>query len=81
MKVRRRGQPGLLAERGCGVLVGSDSRASNDLHAFHAGDAYNPVEPAAFLTRLLTLGFGKITIGVDHVLTFVAHKPAGDTLR
>lgn len=61
-----------------GVLVGSDSLASNDLHDFHAGDTYNPVEPAAFLTRLQTLGFGKITIGVDHVLTFVAHKPADD---
>lgn len=61
-----------------GVLIGSDSLAGNDLHDFHAGDTYNPVEPAAFLTRLQTLGFGKITIGVDHALTFVAHKPAGD---
>ena len=61
-----------------GVLVGSDSLASNDLHEFHAGDTYNPVEPAAFLTRLRTVGFGKITIGVDDVLTFVARKPAGD---
>jgi SAM-dependent methyltransferase len=61
-----------------GVLVGSDSLASNDPHEFHAGDTYNPVEPAALLTRLQTLGFGKITIGVDHVLTFVAHKRAGD---
>jgi SAM-dependent methyltransferase len=61
-----------------GVLIGSDSLASNDLHAFHVGDTYNPVEPAAFLTRLQTLGFGKITIGADDVLTFVAHKPAGD---
>ena len=61
-----------------GVLIGSDSLAGNDLHDFHAGDTYNPVEPAAFLTRLQTLGFGKITIGVDYVLTFVAHKPAGD---
>ena len=61
-----------------GVLFGSDSLASNDLHEFHAGDTYNPVEPAAFLTRLQTLGFGKITIGVDHVLTFVAYKAAGD---
>ena len=60
-----------------GVLVGSDSLASNDLHDFHAGDTYNPVEPAAFLTRLQTLGFGKITIGVDYALTFVAHKPTG----
>jgi SAM-dependent methyltransferase len=63
-----------------GVLVGSDSLGDNGLHAFHAGDTYNPVEPAAFLTRLQTLGFGKITIGVDDVLTFVAHKPAGDAL-
>ena len=61
-----------------GVLIGSDSLASNDLHEFHAGDTYNPVEPAAFLTRLRTVGFGKITIGVDDVLTFVARKPAGD---
>jgi SAM-dependent methyltransferase len=61
-----------------GVLVGSDSLASNDLHDFHAGDTYSPVEPAAFLTRLQTLGFGKITIGVDYVLTFVAQKPADD---
>ena len=30
-----------------GVLFGSDSLASNDLHEFHAGDTYNPVEPAA----------------------------------
>ena len=61
-----------------GTLIGSDSLPSDGLHHFHAGDTYNPVEPAAFLTRLQTLGFGKITIGVDHVLTFVAHKRAGD---
>jgi SAM-dependent methyltransferase len=29
-----------------GVLIGSDSLASNDLHHFHAGDTYNPVDPA-----------------------------------
>lgn len=60
-----------------GVLIGSDSLASTGLHDFHAGDTYNPVEPAALLTRLQTLGFGGITIGVDDVLTFVAHKPGG----
>jgi len=60
-----------------GVLIGSDSLAGNDLHDFHVGDTYNPVEPAAFLTRLQTLGFGKITIGVDQVLTFAAYKRAG----
>jgi SAM-dependent methyltransferase len=59
-----------------GVLVGSDSLASNDLHHFHADDTYNPVEPASLLARLQTLGFGKITITVDESLKFVAHKPS-----
>jgi ubiquinone/menaquinone biosynthesis C-methylase UbiE len=73
-------QDRLLAEvlrvlRPGGVLIGSDSLASNGLHHFHEGDVYNPVEPAAFLTRLRTLGFGKVIIGVDEALTFVAHKP------
>lgn len=58
-----------------GVLVGSDSLASTGLHDFHEGDTYNPVEPASLLARLQTLGFGKITISVDHALTFIAHKP------
>jgi SAM-dependent methyltransferase len=73
----------LLAEalrvlRPGGVLFGSDSLASNDLHHFHVDDVYNPVEPAAFLTRLQTIGFGKITLSVDHGVTFVAHKPGQD---
>ncbi len=57
-----------------GVLVGSDSMASNDLHHFHADDTYNPVEPASLLIRLQTLGFDKITVIVDWSLKFVAHK-------
>jgi SAM-dependent methyltransferase len=74
-------QDRLLAEvlrvlRPGGVLIGSDSLGSNDLHHFHVDDVYNPVEPAALLTRLRTLGFGKVVIGVDDVVTFVAHKPA-----
>jgi SAM-dependent methyltransferase len=60
-----------------GVLVGSDSLASNELHHFHAGDTYNPVEPAWLLGRLQTLGFGRIAVTVDHGLQFTAHKPAG----
>jgi ubiquinone/menaquinone biosynthesis C-methylase UbiE len=59
-----------------GVLIGSDSLASTGLHDFHEGDTYNPVEPASLLPRLQTLGFGKITITVDHSVTFIAHKPA-----
>ena len=59
-----------------GVLIGSDSLASNDLHHFHADDTYNPVDPASVLTRLQTLGFASITVMVDDVLKFVAIKPA-----
>jgi predicted methyltransferase len=59
-----------------GVLIGSDSLASNDLHHFHEGDTYNPVEPAAVLTRLQTVGFDRLTIMVDGRLKFIAHKPA-----
>ena len=60
-----------------GVLIGSDSLASNDLHHFHADDTYNPVDPASLLGRLQTLGFDEITIMVDDVLKFVARKPDG----
>jgi SAM-dependent methyltransferase len=58
-----------------GTLVGSDSLASDQLHQFHAGDTYNPVEPAALLTRLQTIGFAEITImvGVERLL-FRARK-------
>ena len=72
----------LLAEafrtlRPGGVLIGSDSLASNDLHHFHADDTYNPVDPASLLVQLRTLGYGKITMMVDWDLRFVAHKPDG----
>jgi len=59
-----------------GVLICSDSLASNDLHHFHEGDTYNPVEPTSVLGRLQTLGFEKITVMVDENLKFVAHRPA-----
>jgi ubiquinone/menaquinone biosynthesis C-methylase UbiE len=72
-------QDALLAEalrvlRPGGTLVGSDSLASDGLHHFHEGDTYNPVEPAALLTRLQTLGFGPITITVGDTLLFSAGK-------
>ena len=57
-----------------GVLIGSDSLPSNDLHHFHADDTYNPIEPAALLTRLQTIGFQRIAIVVDWSVKFVATK-------
>jgi SAM-dependent methyltransferase len=70
----------LLAEvlrvlRPGGVLVGSDSLPSDELHHFHEGDTYNPIEPGAFLTRLQTLGFADIAMAVNREMRFVAHKP------
>jgi len=74
------GQNAILAEafrvlRPGGVLIGSDSLPSNELHHFHADDNYNPVEPASMLGRLQTLGFGSITLITDCVLKFIATKP------
>jgi ubiquinone/menaquinone biosynthesis C-methylase UbiE len=60
-----------------GVLIGSDSLARDDLHHFHADDTYNPVEPAALLTRLQTIGFARIALVVDRSVKFVASKAAG----
>jgi SAM-dependent methyltransferase len=57
-----------------GVLLGSDSLASNDLHHFHADDTYNPIEPSVLLVRLQSLGFRRITVTVDGNVKFVAHK-------
>jgi SAM-dependent methyltransferase len=70
----------LLAEllrvlRPGGVLVGSDSLASDELHQFHEGDTYNPVDPAGLLVRLQTLGYERITLTVDYALTFRAYRP------
>ena len=58
-----------------GVLIGSDSLPSDKLHRFHDADTYNPVEPGTFLTRLQTVGFESITISMDTVMRFTAHKP------
>ena len=57
-----------------GAFLGSDSLPSDDLHRFHEGDTYNPVEPAAFLTRLQTTGFTAITLRVARNLIFTARK-------
>ena len=58
------------------MLVASDSLASNELHRFHEGDTYNPIDPGTLLTRLQTVGFDHVTITVDHGLRFRARKPA-----
>ena len=58
-----------------GVLIGSDSLPSTDLHDFHADDIYNPIDPASLLSRLQTLGFSEITLMVDWSLKFIARKP------
>ncbi len=72
-------QNAILAEalrvlRPGGVLIASDSLASDGLHHFHEGDTYNPVEPGSLVCRLQTLGFGGLTVMVDDVLKFVARK-------
>jgi SAM-dependent methyltransferase len=74
------GQQSLLREafrvlKPGGTFLGSDSLSSNDLHHFHEGDVYNPVDPASFLVRLQSVGFTRLTIVVDHSLKFVARKP------
>jgi ubiquinone/menaquinone biosynthesis C-methylase UbiE len=58
-----------------GTLLGSDSLASTGLHDFHAGDTYNPVDPAVLLVWLRTLGFAPVTLTVGDVLMFAARKP------
>jgi SAM-dependent methyltransferase len=58
-----------------GVLVGSDSLASNELHHFHVDDTYNPVDPGWLLGRLQTLGFARINVMIDQGLLFIARKP------
>lgn len=58
-----------------GVLVGADSLASTELHDFHVGDTYNPVDPARLLVALQLLGYDAITISVGCDLRFTARRP------
>jgi ubiquinone/menaquinone biosynthesis C-methylase UbiE len=60
-----------------GTFLGSDSLPSDALHQFHEGDTYNPVEPAAFLTRMQSAGFAEITLRVGYNLIFTARKETG----
>jgi ubiquinone/menaquinone biosynthesis C-methylase UbiE len=58
-----------------GTLVASDSLPSSDLHDFHVGDVYNPIEPGSLITRLQTVGFGAVTVSSDYAWTARARKP------
>lgn len=58
-----------------GMLVGSDSVHSVDLHHFHEGDVYNPIDPGTLFTRLQTIGFDYITVAVEWGVRFCARKP------
>jgi SAM-dependent methyltransferase len=58
-----------------GPLVVYDSMHSDELHHFHEGDTYNPIDPPALLTILLALGYRDVTITVDWALKFVAYAP------
>jgi SAM-dependent methyltransferase len=61
-----------------GTLAGSDSLASVSLHHFHAGDTYNPLDPAMLMSWLRTLGFSPVTVTVGEVLMFTARKPTAE---
>ncbi len=60
-----------------GVLIASDSLASDGLHHFHEGDTYYPIDPGTVVSRLQTIGFGALTVMIDDRLKFIARKPAG----
>ena len=57
-----------------GVLLGSDSLASQGLHEFHEGDVYNPIAPPRLLVYLQAAGFGRVTLTVGEGLLFTARK-------
>jgi SAM-dependent methyltransferase len=45
-----------------GLFVAADSRASDDLAAFHPDDVYNPVDPDTVGSRLSTAGFADVEV-------------------
>jgi SAM-dependent methyltransferase len=61
-----------------GVLLGADSLASQELHEFHEGDVYNPIDPARLLVYLQAAGFDRIALTVDLGLSFTARKPSDE---
>jgi SAM-dependent methyltransferase len=59
-----------------GVLVGSDSLASQGLHEFHEGDVYNPIDPPRLLVLLQAAGFSRVTLSAGEGLLFTGEKSA-----
>jgi predicted methyltransferase len=55
-----------------GVVVLSDSVASEDLRSLHDGDTYNPVDPATLPARLERAGFTDVDVRTN-VYGFIAH--------
>jgi SAM-dependent methyltransferase len=45
-----------------GVLVASDSLASDELASHHEGDTYNPVDPSTLAKRLTEAGFAEAEV-------------------
>jgi ubiquinone/menaquinone biosynthesis C-methylase UbiE len=64
-----------------GMLIGSDSLASDELHRFHEGDVYNPIEPATLFTRLQTVGFDWVTVAAEDGLRFRARKRPAEMIE
>jgi len=64
-----------------GVLLGSDSLASQGLHEFHEGDVYNPIDPPRLLVYLQAAGFNRVTLSVGEGLLFTAHKTTKECER
>jgi SAM-dependent methyltransferase len=58
-----------------GVLVLSDSVASDDLRSFHDGDTYNPVDPETLPARLDRAGFTDVDVQTNFY-GFIAHARA-----
>jgi SAM-dependent methyltransferase len=59
-----------------GWFAGTDSRASDDLLAFHEDDVYEPIDPETLPDRLRAAGFGEVSVGLrDAVLRFRARLP------
>lgn len=48
--------------RSGGLFVACDSRASDDLAAFHHGDTYNPIDPDSVGDRLHAAGFADVDV-------------------